>query len=77
MNRSNSGRVAPRQKQLRAARGALLASVVGIVIAVATGFTLVPRVRPVEVLIVLGTAFGAGASFVVAVREFRDAGRRR
>jgi hypothetical protein len=60
---------------MRRATLLLIAAFVGLASGLVTSFGLVPRVRLVEVLTVFFTAFGAGATLVGAVLEFRKARR--
>lgn len=53
----------------------LVATIIQVVIAAMTTATLVPRVRLVEAVTIFATAFGAGATFVGGVRDFRKARR--
>jgi hypothetical protein len=45
----------------------LVPAVLGIAVSLVTAFSLVPRVRAVDVLLMFGSAFGAGAAFTAAV----------
>lgn len=55
----------------------VLATVIQLITALASVFTLVPRVRLVEAVTVFATAFGAGATFVGGVIEIRKERRSR
>jgi hypothetical protein len=51
----------------------LIAAIIQVVLAALTVTALVPRVRLVEAVTVFATAFGAGATFVGGLAEFRKA----
>jgi hypothetical protein len=53
----------------------LFAAIVQVVIAALTTATLVPRIRLVEAVTIFATAFGAGATFVGGVLDFKKARR--
>jgi hypothetical protein len=53
----------------------LLATIIQVVLGIMTATALVPRIRLVEAVTVFATAFGAGATFVGGVAEFRKARR--
>ena len=55
----------------RRAAAVLVAAVMSLVAAVGSGLALVPRVRLVEVLLVIFGAMGAGAGFTAALLAFR------
>ena len=50
---------------------ALFLAVIGVVIAVASMYSLVPRVRLVEAVGLAATSFGAGAALAVAIAALR------
>ena len=50
---------------------ALVIAVIGVVIAVASVYSIVPRVRLVEAIGLAATSFGAGAALAVAVAARR------
>jgi hypothetical protein len=58
----------------RRSAGLLASSAIGVAISLASAFSLVPRVRPVEVLTIFGSAFGAGASLAGAIISRRQSG---
>jgi hypothetical protein len=49
----------------------LLPAALGIVMSITTALALVPRVRAVEVITIVGSAFGSGAALTAALVEFR------
>lgn len=51
----------------------LFAAIIQVVLGALTVAALVPRVRLVEAVTVFATAFGAGATFVGGVAEFKKA----
>lgn len=66
---------ADRRDSIRRAAVLLLAAFVGIAISVAEGLKLVPRVRLVDVLIVIAGAIAAGAALTGAVVQWTQARR--
>lgn len=50
---------------------ALVVAIIGVVMAVASMYSVVPRVRLVEAIGLAATSFGAGAALVVAIAERR------
>lgn len=50
---------------------ALFLAVIGVVIAAASVYSLVPRVRLVEAVGLAASSFGAGAAFVAAIVGWR------
>jgi hypothetical protein len=70
-----ASRYTQKQKHVRSAAAALLAAAIGTATSVASALALVPRVRLVDALTVLATAFGSGAALVWAIVEFRRARR--
>lgn len=58
---------------MRTAVAPLVVGIVGLVMALASGLALVPRVRLVEVVTLVATAVGSGAAFAIAVVQFRAA----
>jgi hypothetical protein len=65
--------VTPEQRQLREARALLVAGLLGIATAFLSGIALVPRVKLVEVFIVVASSVGAGAALTASVGQFREA----
>lgn len=63
----------PEQRHLRSAVGLVVGAVVGIVATFLSGFALVPRVRLVEVCILVASAIGSGAALTAAIFQFRQA----
>ena len=63
----------PEQKQYRAAAAMLAGAVAGLTVAILSGLALVPRVRLVDVLIVIAGAVGGGAALVGAIVQFKQA----
>jgi hypothetical protein len=63
----------PEQKHLRSAAGLVAGAVVGIVATFLSGFALVPRVRLVDVCILVASAVGSGATLTAAIFQFRQA----
>ena len=61
------------QKRLRSAVAMLVVAVVGMLTAVVSGLALVPRVRLVEVVMVIAGGVGGGAALAAAVAQFREA----
>jgi hypothetical protein len=53
--------------------GPVISAIVGLVITIASGMALVPRVRSVEVLTVIAGAIGSGAALAVVVVQIRQA----
>jgi hypothetical protein len=51
----------------------LAAAALGLLTAFLTGLALVPRVRVVEVLTIVASSVGAGASMTAALAEFKQA----
>ena len=58
---------------MRTAVVPLVVGTVGLVMALASGLALVPRVRLVDVLTLVATAVGSGAAFAIAVVQLRIA----
>ena len=63
----------PEQTQYRTAAAMLVGAVAGLAVAVFSGLALVPRVRLVDVLVVIAGAVGGGAALVGAIVQFRQA----
>ena len=51
----------------------LVAAFLGLAVAFLSGLALVPRVRLVEVLTVIASAVGSGATFAAAIVQYRKA----
>jgi hypothetical protein len=63
----------PEQKQYRTAVAMLVGAVAGLAVAIFSGLALVPRVRLVDVLVVIAGAVGGGAALVGAIGQFKHA----
>ena len=57
--------------RLRSVLVMMVPAVLGIVVAVTTALSLVPRIRTVEVITLFASAFGSGAALTWALVEFR------
>ena len=53
----------------------LFAAIIQVVLGIITATALVPRIRLVEAITVFATSFGAGATFVGGMTEFKKARR--
>jgi hypothetical protein len=53
----------------------LLAAIIQVVLGALTAAALVPRIRLVEAVTVFATAFGAGATFVGGLNDFKKSRR--
>ena len=61
----------PTQKVRPSPSMTMLIAIVGVLVAVASIFSLVPRVRLVEAVILAATSFGAGAALAAAISQRR------
>jgi hypothetical protein len=62
---------------MRREKAALVVAILATILAIITMADLLPRVRLVEVIMLFGTAFGAGAGFTKALNDWRARSRDR
>lgn len=66
-------RTTDERQKMRRAWAMLVASVAGLIVAIVSGLEMVPRVRAVDVILLLAFGMGSGAALVGAIVEFREA----